>query len=90
MWINPVLGGVHKLRLQDLTFFDHLTPSVYIFYGIKVYKKSIFLTPYPPLLVNVVCEGFILVTLPLIFCADFISIKMNQLILFVIQINLFS
>ena len=31
-------------------------PSVYIFYGMKVYKKSIFLTTYPPPLVNVVCE----------------------------------
>merc|ERR1712008_329696 len=50
------LGGVHKLRLQDLSFFDHLPPSVYIFYGIKVYKKSIFLTTYPPPLINVVCE----------------------------------
>ena len=34
-----LLGGVQKLRLQDLAFFDHLPPSVYIFYGIKVYKK---------------------------------------------------
>ena len=42
------LVGVYKLRLQDLAFFDHLPPSVYIFYGIKVYKKSIFLTTYPP------------------------------------------
>ena len=50
------LGGVHKLCLQDLAFLDHLPPSVYIFYGIKVYKKSIFLTTYPPPLVNVVCE----------------------------------
>ena len=50
------LGGVHKLRLQDLSFFDRLPPSVYIFYGTKVCKKSIFLTTYPPLLVNVVCE----------------------------------
>ena len=50
------LGGVHKLCLRNLTFFDHLPPSVYIFYGIKVYKKSIFLTTYPPPLVNVVCE----------------------------------
>ena len=31
-------------------------PSVYIFYGIKVYKKLIFFTTYPPLLVNVVYE----------------------------------
>ena len=47
------LGGVHKLRLQDLAFFDHLPPSVYIFYGMNVYK----MTTYPPPLVNVVCEG---------------------------------
>ena len=40
------LRGVHKLRLQDLPFFDHLPPSFYIFYGIKVYKKSFFLTTY--------------------------------------------
>ena len=54
--IPLLLGGVHKLRLQNLAFFDHLPPSVYIFYGMKVYKKSIFLTTYPPPLVNVVCE----------------------------------
>ena len=40
------LGGIHKLRLQDLAFFDPLPPSVYIFYGINVYKKWIFLTAY--------------------------------------------
>ena len=39
-----------------MAFFDHLPPSVYIFYGMKVYKKSIILTTYPPPLVNVVCE----------------------------------
>ena len=50
------LGGVHKLRLQDLSFFDRLPPSVYIFYSIKVYKKLIFPTTYPPPLVNVVCD----------------------------------
>ena len=50
------LGGIHKLGLQNLAFFDHLPPSVYIFYGIKVYKKLIFLTTYLPPLVNVVCE----------------------------------
>ena len=49
-------GGVHKLRLQNLASFDHLPPSIYIFYGMKVYKKLIFLTTYPPPLVNVVCE----------------------------------
>ena len=55
MWLIDQ-GAVHKLRLQDLAFFDPLPPSVYIFYGIKIYKKSIFLTTYPPPLVNVVCE----------------------------------
>ena len=58
-WIQhdiKVYGGVHKLRLEYLSFFDHLPPSVYIFYGIMVCKKSIFLTTYPPPLVNVVCE----------------------------------
>ena len=48
--LKPLLGGVLKLRLQDLAFFDHLPPSVYIFYVIKVYKKLIFLTTYPLLL----------------------------------------
>ena len=42
------LGSVHKIRLQDLPFFDHLFPSVYIFYGIKVYKKLIFFDHLPP------------------------------------------
>ena len=56
MEYDSFLGGVHKLRLQDLAFFDHLPPFLYIFYGIKVYKKSIFLTTYPPPLVNVVCK----------------------------------
>ena len=37
-------------------FFWPPTPCVYIFYGINVYKKSNFLTTYPPPLVNVVCE----------------------------------
>ena len=43
-WYHGPLGGVQKLHLQDLAFFYHLLPSVYIFYGIKVYKKSICLT----------------------------------------------
>ena len=43
---------VYKIWL----FLTTYPPSVYIFYGIKVNKKSIFLTPYPPPLVNVVCE----------------------------------
>ena len=37
--VHLTLGGVHKLRLQNLSFFDHLPQSVYIFYGMKFYKK---------------------------------------------------
>ena len=46
--MGKTLGGVQKLHLQDLAFFYHLLPSVYIFYGIKVYKKSIFFDHLPP------------------------------------------
>ena len=42
------IRSVHKLRLQNLAFFDHLPPSVYIFYGIKVDKKLIFFRPPTP------------------------------------------
>ena len=44
-----MLGGVHKLRLQDLAFFYHLPPSLYI----KRYKslqKVDFFDHLPPLL----------------------------------------
>ena len=34
VFFNMDIRGVHKLRLQDFSFFDHLPPSVYIFYGI--------------------------------------------------------
>ena len=37
------LGGVHKLRLQHLAFFDHLLPYVDIFYGMNIDKKWTFL-----------------------------------------------
>ena len=50
------LGGVQKLYLQELSFFDHLPPSVYIFYGIKVCKKMIFFDHLLPCSWNVVCE----------------------------------
>ena len=40
--------NVHKLRLQDLAFFDYLPPSINVFYGIKVYKKLIFFDHLPP------------------------------------------
>ena len=46
----PLVQYHHKLFLQYLAFFDHLPPSIYIFYGIKVYKKSIFWPPTPLLL----------------------------------------
>ena len=42
------LGYIHKLHWQDLGFFDHLPPSVDIFYLIKVDKKSTFLDYLPP------------------------------------------
>ena len=42
--------GQSQTTFTRFVSFDHLPP-----YGIKVYKKSIFLTTYPPL-VNVVCE----------------------------------
>ena len=54
--VTTVLGGVNKLLYKICLVFDHLPLSVYIFYGIKVYKKLIFLIIYPPPLVNVVCE----------------------------------
>ena len=50
------LRGRSQTTFTKLGFFDHLPPSIYSFYGIKVYKKSIFLTTYLPPLVNVVCE----------------------------------
>ena len=37
-------------------FFDHLPPSVDIFYLMNVDKNRHFLTTYPSPLVNVVCE----------------------------------
>ena len=45
-----------QTTLTIFGFFWPPTPSVYIFYDINVYKKSIFLTTNLPLLVNVVCE----------------------------------
>ena len=66
------LGGVHKLCLQDLSFFDHLPPSVYIFFGIKVYKKinffdhlalssckrSMWTAPYPKIVPSAIWRDF--------------------------------
>ena len=40
-------GGVHKLRWQVFTFFDHLPPYVDIFYLINVDKKLTFLDCLP-------------------------------------------
>ena len=50
------IRGRSQTTFTKFGFFDHLPLSVYIFYGMKVYKKSIFLTTYPPPLVNIVCE----------------------------------
>ena len=49
------IWGRSQTTFTIFVFFDHIPPSVYISYGIKVYKKLIFLTTYP-LLVNVVCD----------------------------------
>ena len=73
---SPLQGGVHKLRLQHLAFFDHLPPSVYIFYGIKVYKKSIILTTYPPSS----CKRSLWMPPYLVNTHDFYT-KMSQLII---------
>ena len=51
-----LLGSFTNSIDKILTFFDHLPPCVYIFYGINVDKKWTFLTTYLPRLVNVVCE----------------------------------
>ena len=51
-----VLGITQIIASYMLIACTYLPPSVYIFYGIKVYEKSIFLTTYPPPLVNIVCE----------------------------------
>ena len=36
------IRGRSQTTFTKFGFFDHLPPSVYIFYGIKVYKKSFF------------------------------------------------
>ena len=47
-------GGIHKLHLQNLSFFDHLrTPLRLHFLWYKSLQK---VYTYPPPLVNVVCE----------------------------------
>ena len=53
---KTLIRGRSQTTFTKFGFFDQLPPSVYIFYGIKVYKKSIFLNTYPPPLLNVVCE----------------------------------
>ena len=45
-----------QTSFTGFVFFSHIPPSVYNSYDIKVYKKLIFLTTFPPPLVNVVCE----------------------------------
>ena len=51
---NLPLGSIHKLRLLFLAF-DHVRtpPSLHFLCS----KFSIFLTTYPPLNANVICEG---------------------------------
>ena len=40
-YLNFLLGGVHKLRLQNLSFFDHLPPSVYILKAVFLFDPAI-------------------------------------------------
>ena len=56
--VNKQSNVIFWLRGRSQNTFTKicLFLTVYIFYGIKVYKKSTFLTTYPPPLVNVVCE----------------------------------
>ena len=54
--VSRVFRGRSQTTFTKFGFFYHLPPSVYFFYGMKVYIKSIFLTTYPPPLVNVGCE----------------------------------
>ena len=53
---NLTKGSFTNYVDKFLAFFDHLPPSVDIFYLINVDKKSTFLDYLPPPLVNVVCE----------------------------------
>ena len=55
-FITAIKGRSQTAFTRFGFFFDHLLPSVYIFYGIKVYNKSICLTTCPPPLVNLVSE----------------------------------
>ena len=61
-------------------FFDHLPPSVYIFYGIKVYKKVDFFDHLP----SVVCERslgwnlYIKYNLYLIFRVKFVTVLSDK------------
>ena len=46
--VNPLpLGGVHKLRLQDLAIFDHLAPGLH-FPWYKSLQKVKFFDHLPP------------------------------------------
>ena len=53
------LGSLYKLRFHFLVF-DHVCtpPSLHFLY----IKSSIFLTTYPPLNANVICEGSLIKT----------------------------
>ena len=54
MLFDP-LGGVHKLRLQSLAFFDHLPLRLH-FLWYKSLQKVGFFDHLPPPIVNVVSE----------------------------------
>ena len=48
IYLVCALGGVRKLRIQDLSFFDHLPPLRLHFLWYKSLQKVDFLTTYLP------------------------------------------
>jgi hypothetical protein len=54
------LGSFHKLHLHFLAFFDHERPSLHFL----CIKLRAFLTTYPPLIANIICESSLKISFP--------------------------
>ena len=65
-----MLGSLHKLRLHFLAFDHVCTPLSLHFLCIKF---SIFLTIYPPLNANVICEGSLIDMSPTLMSPFFVK-----------------
>ena len=62
-YMVKTLGSLHKLRLHFLTFdYVRIPPSLHFLCS----NSGIFLTTYPPLNANVICEGSLILYLSLI------------------------